>query len=403
MLRARRENGFATVWDRASGTRVVVKPKWTVRPTIEPLANLETPAKGAGLLGPYQVIRELVPGQWIIGTDPVLRRPVWLLRRTASQPSLARRKVARPGRQRWLQAVKAGGDTWDAFEATPGVPFSRLVGTERKLPWSTLRLWLHDLASELWKAAADLTLPAELGLDHVWITAQGRAVVLDQPWPEERRAVEGIRVADLAGQQRFLNAIAAHVDATQLPLHARPALQNLAEGKYEKLSFLTGTLRGLLERPAEVSRSIRAGSLFLLPFYVWIAVFVGYYHDKPWNDALSGMVVVTVLVALGAALAQLLALPFSTTLGQFVFRLAVVNARGERAGASTLLLRWAIVWLPLLLPLSFAALLLSVSKGLAVITAVALLGLWLGAAIHTVAQPHRGVHDQLAGTWVVRR
>ena len=30
---ARRENGFATVWDRLSGTRVIVKPTGTVRPT----------------------------------------------------------------------------------------------------------------------------------------------------------------------------------------------------------------------------------------------------------------------------------------------------------------------------------------------------------------------------------
>ena len=34
-LRARKENGFATVWELASGTKVLVKPKGAVRPTIE--------------------------------------------------------------------------------------------------------------------------------------------------------------------------------------------------------------------------------------------------------------------------------------------------------------------------------------------------------------------------------
>ncbi|MHC4108100.1 MAG: protein kinase domain-containing protein, partial [Planctomycetota bacterium] len=94
-LRARRENGFATVWDLASGTRVVVKLKGTVRPSIEPAAGPAIPAEGADSLGPYQIIKEVVPGEWIVATDPVLRRRVWLLRRTSSELSLARRNVAR--------------------------------------------------------------------------------------------------------------------------------------------------------------------------------------------------------------------------------------------------------------------------------------------------------------------
>ena len=64
LLRARQENGFATVWDLASGTRVVVKPKGTLRTRIEPVAQPEIPADGADLLGPYQDHRRrLVPGQ----------------------------------------------------------------------------------------------------------------------------------------------------------------------------------------------------------------------------------------------------------------------------------------------------------------------------------------------------
>ena len=91
-----------------------------------------------------------------------------------------------------------------------------------------------------------------------------------------RRPAERITVGDLAGQQRFLNAVAGCVESTTLPLHARPVLQNLAAGKFEKLSFLTGILRGLLDKPAEVTRRIRAGSIFMLPVYVWILVFVGH-------------------------------------------------------------------------------------------------------------------------------
>jgi len=402
-LRARRENGFATVWELASGTKVVVKPKGTVRPSIETVAAPETPDEAADWIGPYQIIQEMVPGQWIAATDPVLRRRVWLLRRTSSELALARRNVARAGRLRWLQKVEAREATWDAYEAPQGVSFCSLVEDGKPVPWSTLRHWLHDLATELWDATGDQTLPAELSVDHVWITAEGRAVLLDEPWPEVSIPAERIGVNDVAGQQRFLNAVAGCVDSTGLPLHARPVLQNLEGGKFEKLSFLTGTLRGLLDRPAAVSRGIRAGSILMLPFYIWVAVIVGRYHDKPWNDPM-GIIVVTALVVLGAmALSELLGLPFRGTVSHSIFRLAVVNAKGEPAARLHLLVRWAIVWLPLLVPMSLVALLIPRAEGITVISALVLIFLWLGTAVYAVVHPHRGLHDRLAGTWVVRR
>jgi len=287
-LRARRENGFATVWDLASGTRVVVKPKGTVRPSIEPAAGREIPDDGAESLGPYKIIKEMVPGKWIVAADPVLRRKVWLLQRSSSELSLARRNVARSGRLRWLQKVEAGKATWDAFEAPEGVPFSSLVEGGKRVPWSSLRHWLGDLASELWGATGDETLAAELSLDHVWITTQGHAVLLDEPWPGAQTCAERIEVGDITGQQRFLNAVAACAKSISMPLHARGVLQNLADGKFEKLSFLTGILRGLLDKPAEVSKGIRAGSIFMLTLYAWITVFVGFYQGAEWLHEIVG-------------------------------------------------------------------------------------------------------------------
>jgi len=95
----------------------------------------------------------------------VLRRRVWLLRRTSSELPLARRDLARSGRLRWLQKVKTADATWDAFEATPGVPFPSLIEGGKRVPWGALRHWLHDLASELWAATGDQSLPAELKAD----------------------------------------------------------------------------------------------------------------------------------------------------------------------------------------------------------------------------------------------
>lgn len=403
-LRARKENGFATLWDLATGTRVVIKPEGTARPAIGRAAQLETPAGGSDSLGPYLITGEIAPGEWIAGTDPVLYRHVWLLRRTVPELARARRDVARPGRLRWLQKVVARGFTWDAFEAPQGAPFLTLLAGGKRVPWSSLRHWLHDLALELSDAKGDHTIPAELSLDHVWVTSEGRAILLDQPWPEAAAPAEPISVASLAGQQRFLHAVADRVEPFSVPIHARPVLENLRQGKFEKLSFLAGTLRGLLNRPAEVGRGIRAGSVYMLPLYLWIAVFVGRFHDKSWNSSMGRAALISVLAVLGVvALIQLIGIPFRSTVSHFIFRLAVVNANGDPADASRLLLRWAIAWLPLIIPTLFLAPLLNTAGSVTALAAVALLVLWIGATVYAVVHPRRGLHDRLGGTWIVRR
>ena len=407
-LVARRENGFATVWDLASGTRVIVKPKGIVRPSIEPAARREIPSEGADLLGPYEVINEMVPGKWIVATDPVLRRQVWLLRRDSSDLPLARRNLARHGRLRWLQKVEADEVIWDAFEATEGVPFSTLIEDGKRLPWTNLRHWLHDISMELWDATGDKTLPAELSLDHIWITTQGYAILLDEPWPGVETNAESIAVGDLAGQQRFLNTIAECVDLTCLPLHVRGVLANLNDGKFEKLSFLTGILYGLLDKPSEVSKGIRAGAIFMLPIYVSIMVFVATYPREGshlgwlsfgWTAITSAMLV------LGAiALIQLIELPFGTIASHAIFRLTVINTKGQRASRLSLFIRWAIVWLPLFVPMVFVGLLIKRAEpAAALIFALVILIPWIGAAVYAVVHPIRGLHDRLAGTWVVRQ
>ena len=252
-------------------------------------------------------------------------------------------------------------------------------------------------------------MPAELSLDFVWVTKSGHAVMLDEPWPGVKTRAEPIPVGDLAGQQRFLNTVAAFVESTSLPVHARPVLQNLEDGKFEKLSFLTGTLRGLLGRPAEVSRGIRAGSVFMLPLYVWILVFIGTYQGGErlqgtmWGSV-AWIAMTTAIFVLGAiALTQLLEFLFRSTCSHAIFRLAVVNAEGRRVGRSDLLVRWAIVWVPLFVPMSLVVLLIRrADLTAAFIVALGLLLLWVSAAVYCVIHPNRGLHDRLAGTWVVR-
>jgi hypothetical protein len=142
---------------------------------------------------------------------------------------------------------------------------------------------------------------------------------------------------------------------------------------------------------------------------VWITVFVGYYQGErvqQWHDSQGGLVMISAMAVLGVvALIQLLALPlFRTTASHATFRLAVVNAKGECADRSNLLVRWTIVWFPLFFPMLFVALLINGAElTAAFISALALLLLWISAAVYAALHPHRGLHDRLAGTWVVRR
>jgi len=402
-LLARRGDAYVTIWDRASGTQVIRRLPGSTRMEAYAAVEPSVPDDGREELGPFQVVEVMVPNAWIVARDAKLRRNAWLLRRHGQGPTPERQAVARISRLRWLQHVQTGAATWDAYEAPAGVPFASLIADGKRIPWRTMRCWLSDIAAEFWAAAADHTLPADLSMDQVWIGADGRAILLDEPWPAGDAAAGRIAVDDIAGQQRFLSALAAHVERTGVPLHAHPVLRNLSSGKFEKLSFVAGTLRGLLDRPADVSRGIRAGSIFVLPVYVWIALLVGRYHDKPWDSPAQIIALSALVVLAGTALANLLAVPFRCTISQSVFRLAVIDAKGMNARRSRMLGRWSIVWLPLLLPIAAVALLTHGSIEPVTLAACLLIPPWIAAAIYAVIYPHRGLHDRLANTWVVRR
>ena len=396
------KNGYATVWDLLSGTRVVLMPKAVIRPSMDKVSKTEKQHEHADFMGPFQIIREMVPGQWIAASDPVLRRPVWL-RCRSSNISEERRHLARPGRLRWLQEVMKDQNTWDAFEAAQGVPFSSITDNNKTVPWGTLRHWLHDLSSELWAATRDKTLPNKLSLDHIRITPQG-AILLDEPDPEVQAGATTYTVEDLAGQERFLSAIASCVEPTSIPLHARPILQNLEQGKFEKLSFLTGTLRGLLDKPAEVSKGMRGMSIFMLPLYVGILIFVGMFSEEAVaNGGFRSAIQISLGILGTGAIIQFLALPLRWIWSHDVFGLVVIDARGKRASMTKRFVRWMIVWFPLFIPVGLLWTLLPQQEAWTTIISTILLVTWMSAAIYAVIHPNRGLHDRLAGTWVVRR
>jgi hypothetical protein len=524
----RRRNGFAAMHDLATETRVIVRPKAGERPRlgVPPLAVPE--AADGERLGPFRVTGSISDGTasgtiWVAGFDEVLRRSVWIRRHGAETPALApeRRDLGRAGRLRWIAGTRTGESGWDAFDAPAGRP---LMGLSAQ-PWAAVRCWLLDLAEEFEAASKDGTLPAELGLANVWITTDGRAMLLDEPWPGSAAAEAApvLRCEDTAAMQQFLAAVAdTALDRTRQPLHAYDFLQKLGKASFDRTTFVIGNLRSLLAKPAAVSRWRRFSSvaigpaaalLLALPVMAvmivehqaemakrgpspdleQLAVAAKFYEDfsapefsektdlpeasrqevrkllgkylaghfgafiespefethpalKGWDakmraelratvrqyspvtpeeltmadTALRPMLIIFGLMSLyfvivgslallvgGTCVAQLVTLVFfRTTIGQRVFGFGVVTKRGEPATRRRMLWRWFLIWTPALVFAAFLGMAIVEMPGwrtgrIVLLSVVG--GVWLIGVAWAVLRPGRGLHDRIAGTWVVPR
>ncbi len=261
----RRRNGYATVYELVSGTRTVARVKATARPRLR-VPPLAMPDNAEGVrIGAYRVLSPLADGRFLAAYDEVLRRQVWIRPCPAGTPPLdaARREIGRAARQRWIGGARSPASNWDAFEALAGRPLRELTAQ----PWAAVRGWLHDLAEEIDAATKDGTLPAEISIDHVWVTVDGRAELLDEPWPVPAPApAPAFTCADPAGTQHFLSAVAgATLDRSALPVGARDFLNKLNAAAFDRVSFIRGNLQSLLAKPASVSRRRRFAALALAP------------------------------------------------------------------------------------------------------------------------------------------
>lgn len=268
----RRHNGNAAVHDLLTGIRVILRPAAAQRPA---LAEAQTPVPepaGAELIGPYHVLDVLQQHEWLLGYDTRLLRKVWIHRLPAHAPELpvALRSLTRAGRLRWLGGRRSANENWDAFEAPTGRALWQLL--EHPQPWSTVRFWLMDLAEELGSALKDGTMPAHLGLDRVWITADGRAKLLDMQAPGVQSAAGDLAATttDVEPLRQFLYQVAAASLAGQrvsarearnlsidrpLPLHAQNFLEGLVH--VQRPEVAAAQLQSLTRKRCEVSQRRR--------------------------------------------------------------------------------------------------------------------------------------------------
>jgi uncharacterized RDD family membrane protein YckC len=268
----RKRNGFAAVHDLATGTRVIVKARSLARPRLA-APPVATPHDSARRLGPYLITGLLPADGWSAAYDELLRRAVWIKHVAADAPPVneARRSLSRPGRIRWLAGARGGEKGWDAFEAPPGQCLATLE--QGSQPWSAVRHWLADLTQELEAATDDGTLPAAITLNHIWLTCEGRAIVLDEPLADRPiDQSQSFAVSEVAGLQKFLDAVATHAtDRCALPLHARDFLQRLGAGAFDRATFIAGNLQSLLAKPTKVTHRRRLASILLAPALFLIA------------------------------------------------------------------------------------------------------------------------------------
>ena len=274
----RRENGFAGLHDLGSGTRVLAQSPQPFRPGLPPAP--ETPPAIAELapMGPYHILAELGPSagaQVRLGYDARLLRKVWLRRVPAATPpvAMALRHLARPARFRWLNGKRSPEESWDVYEAATGRPLLDLLATSPD--WGRVRFWLLDLAEELQAAEKDGSLPAVLSLDRVWITADGRAKLLDFPAPGSPRPGAGEadppvppaeflrQTAGSALTGRPLSVAQARASTLDppFPLYARGLLQRL--GTAADAGRAGAELRQLVGKPAVITRRRRLAMLGL--------------------------------------------------------------------------------------------------------------------------------------------
>src|SRR6185295_13282048 len=179
----------------------------------------------------------------------------------------ARRDISRVTRLHWLTGRRSATnslDNWDAFEAPSGGPL--LKRNEASLDWPAARVVLADLLHEFAAALKEGSLPP-LGLDRLWMRADGRTVLLDFEAPNGREGVVAPPSSAEATSMELLAAVAGRVtmpgavskdSAPRLPLSASVLLRRWSREAPRSLEEAQAQLREAAASRERLSRWRRA-------------------------------------------------------------------------------------------------------------------------------------------------
>ena len=273
-LTARRENGYASLYDMISGTRVRIRPAERGRRVGKATAPSSTETAEDPLdehFGPFTVVAAIGnagTGRLLAGVDPVLRRRVWIRTVPPGTPPIApaRRDISRVTRLHWLTGRRSATENWDAFEAPSG---GRLLKrNEASLDWPAARVVLADLLHEFAVALKEGSLPP-LGLDRLWMRADGRTVLLDfeapsvMAPPSSAGATPMELLAAVAGRVTMLGAVSKD-SAPRLPLSACVLLRRWSREAPRSLEEAQAQLKEAAASPERLSRWRRAVPIWMV-------------------------------------------------------------------------------------------------------------------------------------------
>lgn len=316
----RAQGGFRGLHEILSKTCVVqvpAAPQQLQFPYIAPAAPAPLPPGIPSKIGNYAITgihRVLDDRIFLVGTDLILDRQVWLVMRPLEEGKIApaRREISRSTRLRWL----GGGDValgnrssklthhWDAFIApSTGCSLTRLVAVEGKLSWNASRQLLLQLADELTIALTDDTFPDELSLEQVWIMPDGQLVIVGARFHASQQPSIEETIPDAARSVLFLGQASllmlegkTAAPAIKRPLRAPiPAfdrqtvnrLMNCDKTAFSHPREVAEELRKTSLRPTEVTTMMRLGQVLLFgiilsPIVLAILVLGRYYAEiKP--------------------------------------------------------------------------------------------------------------------------
>ena len=393
--------------DRLTSTRVraLTPDRQTHHVAPEPA---QLPSHDARHFGPFIALQQLhdeagesVWSAW----DPQLRRIVWIHERPIGAAPLpdAVTHANRPTCLRWLQSHRGGESAWDVWVAQSGRPLTRHAGQ----PWPDVARWLRDIAEELhardWKGSS-----ASLDPRRIWITQDGRGVLLDIPRPALTSETGTQPVATptsepsladtaSAAPQPLLATLARAALAPRqspLPLRASECLNTLERSGYPSIDVAARAISDLRHVPDSVPQRARGGTLLLsAATFLFVGSLVPAFVGDA--DRLSEPELLTQRIVAGLVFAGALMSAAFSDGGVWLSRagMAVVDSEGRPAGALLRTWRAAIAWSWLLVPLLKP----EVGHPRQAVAIVAL------ALVHAVTDPSNGLADRLAGTRLVPR
>jgi hypothetical protein len=436
---------------------------------------------------------------------------VWIRTVSPATPPIApaRRDISRVSRLHWLTGRRSDTENWDAFEAPSGGPL--LKRNEASLDWPAARVVLSDLVHEFADASKEGSLPP-LGLDRLWMRADGRTVLLDfeapgvEASPSSAKATPMELLAAVAGRVTMPGAVS---EDSRLPLSAGRLLRRWSREAPRSLEEAQAQLREAAAAHERLSRWRRAvplamaagpvlffglASLAVFPnadvliltpadreviglltvletdgqspdYRLAIETYLAGQHgallrntpfwsssmqdsDRPELRRLASDIVTrypsvtaeelarsretiqptldrvrppqspdigspgVVVVHLISATGSLVALFFSIVssiavpggVATRLIGLAVVTRDGNEIGRLRSLGRTLIAWAPIVAWLVSVPAQIDMGLGPASVLAISLaFGAMIGGVVWTLAAGDRGLHDRIAGTWVVPR